>query len=206
MSTYAAPIEVIQAALHRVGEAAISSLDDGSAQAAIANSNYEGVVRRALTRHAWSFATHTVGLTLEETVELGPWTKRYGYDTVGVINLRYVMDAGRRLRQGEYTVQDGKILTQVALTTPQAVVTRRAQEGDWPDDFAEAVVVRMQAIFLEGLLDRWQDARLKHRDADGEMLQALLRDKRQAPGVSTEYNDLAEAWRGRGYGVRRSSG
>lgn len=206
MSNYAAPIEVVQAALHRLGEETITDLTDGSAAALIATSNYEGIVRAALTKHAWSFATSITGLTLQETIELGPWTKAYTFEDPGVINLRYVMDAGRRLRSGEYEKQGGRVLTRVALTTPQAVVTTRAGEGDWPDDFAEAIVVRMQALFLEGLLDRWQDARLKQRDSDAAMLSAMLRDKRQSPGIQVETNPLAEAWRGARYGVVRPVG
>lgn len=206
MSNYAAPIEVVQAALHRLGEETITDLTDGSAAALIATSNYEGIVRAALTKHAWSFATSISDLTLQETIELGPWTKAYTFEDSGVINLRYVMDAGRRLRAGEYEMQGGRVLTRVALTTPQAVVTSRAGEGDWPDDFAEAIVVRMQALFLEGLLDRWQDARLKQRDSDATMLSAMLRDKRQSPGIQVEHNPLAEAWRGARFGVMRTSG
>ena len=206
MSNYAAPIEVVQAALHRLGEETITSLTDGSAAALVATSNYEGIVRAALTKHAWSFATSITALTLQETITLGPWTKAYTFADPGVINLRYVMDAGRRLRAGEYEAQGGRVLTRSALTTPQAVVTTRAGEGSWPDDFAEAIVVRVQALFLEGLLDRWQDARLKQRDSDAAMLSAMLRDKRQSPGVQVEQNPLAEAWRGARYGVMRSSG
>lgn len=206
MSNYAAPIEVVQAALHRVGEETIASLEDGSAAALIATSNYEGIVRAALTRHAWSFATSTVGLTLQETVELGPWTKAYTFENPNLINLRYVLDGARRLRAGEYEYQGGRVLARVALTTPQAVITTRANEADWPDDFAEAIVVRMQALFLEGLLDRWQDARLKQRDAEGLMVGAMLRDKRQSPGLQPEFAPLAETWRGARYGVSRTIG
>ena len=66
----------------------------------------------------------------------------------------------------------------------------------WPGDFSEAVVVRMQALFLEALCDKPQDARLKTRDADMLMRDAIIRDKRQEPGVNIEFVPLAEAWRG----------
>ena len=52
MSAYAAPIEVIQAALHRIGEEEIGSLDEDSSAARIAASNYEGIVRTVFSRHA----------------------------------------------------------------------------------------------------------------------------------------------------------
>ena len=107
MSNYAAPIEVVQAALHRLGEETITSLTDGSAAALVATSNYEGIVRAALTKHAWSFATSITALTLQETITLGPWTKAYTFADPAVINLRYVMDAGRRLRAREADADDG---------------------------------------------------------------------------------------------------
>lgn len=206
MSNYAAPIEVVQAALHRVGEDTITDLNDGSAAALVASSNYEGLVRAALTKHAWSFATTTTNLTLQETIEEGPWTKAYTFEDPNLINLRWVQDGTRRLRAGEYVLQAGRVLTIAALTTPQAVITLRANEGDWPDDFAEAMVVRLQALFLEGLLDRWQDARLKQKDSADLMLAANLRDKRQSPPVIADRNELAEAWRGGRFGVGRTSG
>lgn len=206
MSNYAAPIEVVQAALHRIGEDTITDLGDGSAAALVATSNYEGIVRAMLAKHAWSFATATTNLTLQETIAEGLWAKAYTFEDPTLINLRWVMDAGRRLRVGEYVFQGGRVLTLSALTTPQAVITTRASEGDWPDDFAEAVVVRVQALFLEGLLDRWQDARLKQKDAEYLMLQAMLRDKRQSPPVTVDRNELAETWRGGRFGVTRTSG
>lgn len=197
MSIYAAPIEVLQAACGRVGEQ-IVSLDDGSAPALIANANYEGIVRAALTKHAWNgFANRTDDLTFQETVELGPWTSAFVHPA-DVLNIRYVMISGCRLDRGAYEIQQGRVLTCASSTTElQAVVSYRAGEDEWPDDFAESIVVRMQALFMEGLLDRWQDARLKQKDAELIMQAAIVRDKRQYPLPEAENNPLARTWRSR---------
>lgn len=195
MSQYAAPIEVLQAALGRIGEQ-IVSLDDGSAPALVAAANYEGIVRAMLTKHAWLFATRTDNLTFQETIELGPWTSAFVYPT-DVINIRYVMISGCRLERGDYEIQGNRILTRAGQTAElQAVVTFRAGEELWPDDVAEAIVVRMQALFLEALLDRWQDARLKQKDAEAAMQMAIVRDKRQQPGARGDNAPLAQTWRG----------
>lgn len=203
MPAYSAPIEVVQAALHRIGEEEITSLDDDSSGARVASSNYEGIVRSFFARHAWTFAKRTLDLTYQEEVELGGFTHAFVWPAE-ITNIRCVVYApsdrcpgvgGRRLRAGDYAIEGDRLLTRSDLPL-QVVATIRAEEALWPGDFSEAVVVRMQGLFLEALCDKPQDARLKIKDADTLMRDAITRDKRQEPGVSIEYVPLAEAWRG----------
>lgn len=199
MSSYAAPIEVVQAALHRCGEESITSLGDGTPAALVAQSNYEGIVRAAMTRHAWLFATETANLTLQGAVVEGDYVWAWIVPTE-IININWVQVDGRRLRAREYTLQGRTVLTmdQYAGRSLQVVGTIRAPEGIWPDDFAEGIVTRLQALFLESLADKWQDGRLKEKDAETKLQAAIVRDKRQQPATSQEYNVLGEAWRTRG--------
>lgn len=203
MSAYASQIEVVQAALHRIGEEEIASLDSDESAARIAASNYEGIVRSVFARHAWTFAKRTLDLTYQEEVELGPWTHAFVWP-VEVMNIRTVMYApndsysslgGTRLRAGEYAIEGDRILVRRDLPL-QIVATIRADESAWPGDVSEAVVVRLQALFLESLCDKPQDARLLKRDAEAQLRDAIIRDKRQEPGVAVEFVPLAEAWRG----------
>jgi hypothetical protein len=201
MPAFSAPIEVVQAALHRIGEEEITSLDDDSSGARVAASNYEGIVRSFFARHAWTFAKQTLALTYHGPVELGQFTHAFVWPAE-ITNIRAVVYApnggnpgGRRLRAGDYAIEGGRLL--VRSDTPlQVIATTRADESMWPGDFSEAVVVRLQGLFLEALCDKPQDARLKIRDADVLMRDAIIRDKRQEPGVSIEFVPLAEAWRG----------
>jgi hypothetical protein len=195
MSAFAAPIEVVQAALHRVGEESISSMDEGSAAALVAASNYEGIVRAQLKRHAWTFATDTVNLTHQAEVELGLWTHAYVYPA-SVINIRWVMLGGVKQRSGDWTLQKRRVLTRLDDAGYQAVVTTRATESEWSDDFAEAMVVRLQGLFLESLCDKPQDGRPKIKDAEALFRIAIVVDKRQTPGEATIEGDLQLAWRG----------
>ena len=194
-SPYATTIEVVQAALHRVGEQTIASLVDGSPAAQIATSNYEGIVSDYLTRHAWTFATKTVDLTYVGAIDNLPFGFEYSWPTT-VLNIREIRLDGRTLESGECEIEDGRVLTFVENEPLQASVTYRAPENKWPGDFSEAVVVRLQALFLEGLVDKWQDARLKEKDAESKMLRAISRDKRQRPAQRVERAKLAERWRG----------
>ncbi|MFC5373970.1 hypothetical protein ACFPIF_15510 [Brevundimonas faecalis] len=194
MPAYAAPIEVIQAALHRIGEEEITGLDEDSSAARIAASNYEGIVGAVFARHAWTFAKRTLNLTYQSEVDLGPWRHAYVWPAE-VVNIRYVTRGGYRLRSGDYGVEGSKVLTR-CKSDLQIVATIRANEGDWPPDVAEAVVVRLQALFLESLCDKPQDARLLKRDAEQQFRDAIIRDKRQEPGLQVDTAPLAETWRG----------
>lgn len=200
MSAYASQIEVVQAALHRIGEEEITSLDEDSSAARVARTNYEGIVRAVFARHAWTFAKRTLPLTYQGAVTLGPWTHAFVWPSE-VMNVRTVLYAstGDRLRSGDYAIEGGRILAR-SDTPLQVVATIRADESDWPGDVSEAVVTRLQGLFLESLCDKPQDARLMKKDADMMLRDAIVRDKRQEPGVSFEVVPLAEAWRG----VRRS--
>lgn len=197
MSNYAAPIEVLQAAASRIGEM-IVSLSDGSAPAQIANANYEGIVRKTLAYrgHGWTFATDTFDATPQGAITSGPWTFAYTIPAA-VLKVRNVMVSGCRLRRDDYTIQKGRLLTRVEHAAGlQVTALFRAGENEWSDDFADVVVTRLEALFLRGLLERAQDARIRDKDADEALLLALVSDKRQQPVESVEANPLAEAWRG----------
>ena len=199
MSAYAAPIQVVQAALHRCGEETIASLDEASSAALIATSNYEGIVRANLTRHAWLFATETVNLTLVGPATSGDYVWAWAWPAE-ILNVRAVLVGGQRLRSMGYIVQGQQVFTRDLFTGSPVQITGtvRALEGAWPDDFAEAMVVRLQALFLESLADKWSDARIIKKDAEVLFQQAIVRDKRQQPATTQEFNRLADVHRQRG--------
>lgn len=208
--SYAAPVEVVQAALHRVGEAAIANLADGSVPAQIVASNYEGIVEDLLTRHAWTWATKTVDLTVIGETTAQPWGFAFAIPAE-VINIRWLTCAGRKLGADEWELQSGQVLA-LRSDDLQAVATYRVTEGNWPGDFAECVVLRIKALFLEGLLDKWQEAKLVTDDLEGKpgragkIDRAIVRDKRQVPAKRLESTPLASAWRGGRRGFHRSRG
>lgn len=203
MSAYASQIEVVQAALHRIGEEEITSLDEDSSAARVARTNYEGIVRAVFARHAWTFAKRTLDLTYQGEVALGPWTHAFVWPS-GVMNIRGVVYApsdshpymgGTRLRAGDYAIEGDRLLVQCDNPL-QVIATIRADESAWPGDVSEAIVTRLQGLFLESLCDKPQDARLMKKDAEMMLRDAIVRDKRQEPGVAFEVVPLAEAWRG----------
>jgi len=201
MSSYAAPIEVVQAALTRLGET-ITSLDDGSPAALVTAANYEAIIRANLAKHAWTFATRTEALTLVDDTVRGPWSFAYAPATAPteIVNIRRVMyPGGYALRAGQFELQSGQILVR-AEDNYECVVTARVNENQWADDFAEAIVTDLKGLYQGALLDRWQEGDITRRGAKMLMLEATVRDKRQQQQSSPYYNELAETWRG---GARR---
>lgn len=193
MPRYANDIEVIQAALHRVGEASISSLTDGSAASQIANANYEGIVGDLLERHAWSWATTTADLTLIGESDNAAWGYEYALPD-DYINLRFITRAGMQIGEGDWALQGDRVLVN-AEAEYQATYTYRAPVARWSYKFGEALVVRLQALFLGGLLDRWQDARLIEKDGEQKLMRAMTADKRQSPATRAYRTTLTDRWR-----------
>lgn len=205
MSRYANEIELLQASLARVGEGNLSSLTDGSAEAKIAAANYEGVVGDMLERHAWTWATKTADLTLIGESDNNAWAYEYALPS-DCINIRFVTREGVQIGAGEWTLEGNRVLVPVEADY-QVTYTYRAPESAWPYNFGEAVVTRMQAVFLEGLLERPQDARLKERDAEAKLNRAILRDRRQSPAANPYRASLTDAWIGwRPQNYRRATG
>lgn len=195
MPRYANDIEVIQAALHRVGEASISSLTDGSAASQIANANYEGIVGDLLERHAWSWATRTADLTLIGESDNAAWGYEYALPD-DYINLRFITRAGIQIGEGDWALQGDRVLVN-AEGEYQATYTYRAPVASWSYKFGEALVVRLQALFLGGLLDRWQDARLIEKDGEQKLMRAMAADRRQSPSTRPYRTTLPDRWANR---------
>lgn len=170
-------------------------MDEDSSGARVAASNYESIVRTAFSRHAWTFAKRTMDLTYQEAVRLGPWAHAYVWPPE-VINIRYVMQGGRRLGAAEFSIENARVLS-IHSSLLQVVATVRADESTWPPDVTEAIVVRLQALFLEALCDKPQDARLLKRDAEQLIRDAIVRDKNQEPGEDVYTAPLVKTWRGR---------
>jgi hypothetical protein len=191
--SYAAPIELVQAALTRVGGQMITSLEDGSMPATIAKANYEGLAKRRLSMHTWSFASYPVKLVFQGERDTGMYRFAYMIPPEA-LRVHSVNVLAQRVRQ--YKLDNGKVLFPSAYDY-EAMISHRAPESTWPADFAEAFIVELEALFLSSLVRNPQDARLRQRDAEVLFRTALAADKRQAPGPPAMTDGtLARAWRG----------
>lgn len=177
--TYAAPIEIAQAALARVGGQMITSLEDGSMPATVFNTNYAGIVAKRLSMHRWSFASMPVALVYQGERAVGQYRHAY-VAPPETIRVHWVGSNIRRLI--DWHMDDGKILTPFRGDW-QALISRRVPESEWAPDFADAMVKEVEALFQASLVRQPEAARLLSRDAEELFRMAMVSDRRQVPGA-----------------------
>ena len=192
--SYAAPIEICQAAITRIGGQIVTSLSDGSPPAVIFNANYENMVKARLSMHTWSFASMPIALTYQGEREVG--RLRHAY-VIPPQALRVHWVGKQKQRLNEWAIDDGKILVEFE-DDYEALISTRTSESDWNSDFQEALIIQIEALFLSGLMRQPEAARLRYKDADMAFRLAMVADKRQRTGaVALRDGTLIAAWTGR---------
>lgn len=171
MSTYAAPIELINVALSRCGADRVS-LNDGSREWEVAELNYEPIVKARMTKHRWSFlqSSQILVATAENQTE---W--RYGYARPS--NCLTPHEARWCRQKVDYVQFDLELRFKINEPAITLLYTERKNEGYWPADFCEAMVMHLEAMFLSGLYEDRTRAREKREEADFEFEKAMIRDK-----------------------------
>lgn len=195
MSKYAAPIEVINAALARMGAQPLQDLSARSKPAIIANELYEAEVRNLMARHRWSFCIREETLTYQGATE-GLYSSVFVLppDCISLVNV--TVDGGLI----DYRLEGAKVLcNQAQGTNLRALYSYRANEGDWADDFAMGVVMMLHAHFVRALREEGAEADRLESRAEVKLATAMVRDRRQSPPtpvMRTNRSGLAEVWRG----------
>lgn len=169
-------LSFINAALTRVGSEPITSLDEGNSGARIAKENYEPIVLAALA-HPFNFAkTFKVLNLLDADVHgapLPPWQFSYQIPT-GMIELRALQVDGEPI---EYATMDDKAFCDSGPDSEVvAIYTWRPPETRWPPLFAEAIIQRMEALFLASVGERHAEGERRERVSERTMARARLSD------------------------------
>lgn len=193
MNTFAAPIEILRAAAPLVGLDPPDSIDDQTDEAVSARAGYEGIVTDALTMQGWSFATKGTALTRDaETGDSPAYSYPFPSD---VLEPRFIQLDTYQFE--EYEIRGNKMLCDLDNDGFKLFYTFRAEEQDWPADFAWAIVYKLAAYIARGPLD--DDNKADRLDAIGEikMRRAKARDRSRARGPLRDPDPvLVRAWRG----------
>lgn len=193
MSNYAAPVEVVNAALSGMGIRPIQGLDETSKPAIVASDIYEGVVADLLTKHTWSFATKRADLVYQGSTT-GYYSSVFAVPSDAINVVTVTMNGVL----ADYAVQENKILANVGDGL-EIKYHYRAPEGDWPGDFAECVVRYLRAHFYRALREDEANADRVEANAEARLTRAMVRDKRQSPPSKEQRINggrLVTAWRG----------
>lgn len=195
MSLTAENIRICNAALTRSGLPIIEAFDDGSTQALVAECNYEMVVANELGSARWKFARLEIELN---RLAAPPLDKAYSYAYQLPANLLQVI----RVTQNGCDVsfdRHGAVIWTCTLDEPNrlvAIFTIRRAEEDWPGDFREAIIQRMEAIFLRGLGERASEAQERDSSAQDSFARARTADAQGRTPQKPWRSQLVRARRG----------
>ncbi|MCC6315350.1 MAG: hypothetical protein IT337_15205 [Thermomicrobiales bacterium] len=168
-----ADFRYINAALTRIGDDPITSLGSETAGSRIAAENYETLIVNELSSYRWRWATKTATLNLLGGTPAPPWTYAYQRPP-DVLALRVVEVEGDAV---DYEVQFDKILTdQSEAAQVIAKYTWRPPEANWPGFFAEAIIQRLESLFLRAVAHRYDEAEAREKSALRAMSRARLMD------------------------------
>jgi hypothetical protein len=209
--------DIINRASSQTGNGPIQTIDDNSQISNIVRANYEGIVTERLTQHAWKFARTVTQLTqLNVTPEL-PWTALFATPP-DCLSLAFVQtDKAVRVDHEERNLPTGRAIavidplsfgdSQYPVSVFLAVYTARVAEDRWPADFAMAIQLRMEAVFLRGVNEQHDLAEQREAHAEKKEMLARVRDKRASTDTDPSEWDLTaarnrgpawSAWRSRG--------
>jgi hypothetical protein len=169
----------INAALTRTGDPVITELNDGTPGSNIAGQNYALLVKTALTAYPWKFATKTQALVNITGDPDPPWLYAYQIPT-DTLMLRSITVGGFPV---DYEQQTNKLLCdQDTSADVIAKYTWSVPEAYWPGDFAEAITQQLEALFLRGVGERYQEAEARANEAKKTFQIAKTNDaKRKTP-------------------------
>jgi len=171
-------LSLINAALTRTGNSPIATIEGNDhISAIIANENYELVVKSELARSRFKLPSKFIQLSLIDEDEMGeppePWT--YGYTLPSdLVKLRTITVAGTPIP----FVQMGRIIF-CDYDSSNVVVAHymwRPPESWFSPEFAEGITRRMEALFLRGIGERYDEAEARDAAADDQLRFAASSD------------------------------
>ena len=170
-------IKIVNSALTRSGHNQITSFDDGSAEAEVAQANYDEVVASALSSYPWSFANKYKQINKLSGTPDNEWDYQYQLDS-DLLKLIVVEVNGQNIdyeRVGDVVYCDES-------DNVYAEYVYEPAEATWPHDFKEAIITRLEALFLRALADKDKEAEARDSRADFQFSRARNNDaKNKSP-------------------------
>ena len=170
------PVDIAARALTLIGANPISSFDDTSTEATVANNMYEDVARASLSMARWRFATNQKVLNLLSDAPTGRFDQ--AYQLPADLLMLHALTVNDLLV--DYTVYGDKAFANTnEADQVVADYTFRADENTWPSYFTLAVEYQLASIFAAAIAR--DDGLMKMFDekADIFMRQARTLDSQQ---------------------------
>jgi hypothetical protein len=164
-------IDIAARALTLIGANPITSFDDVSTEALIANNMYEDMAQAALVNTRWRFATNQAQLNLLSDTPTGRFDRAYQLPS-DLLMLHAVTVNDNII---EYSIYGDKIFTNTSASDVViADYTFRANEINWPSYFTLAVEYQLASVFASSIAR--DDGLTKLMDDKAEFLMAKARN------------------------------
>lgn len=130
-------------ALLKIGANTISSFDDGSAEAEVANNLYAGVCDNLLSSYPWSFATAQMRLPRLASSPVADFT--YAYQLPSDFLRALSVGTGGSGRGVSYRIQEKRLHTDMEGIVLTYIF--RPQPSEFPPYFSQALITHLAAEF-----------------------------------------------------------
>lgn len=188
-----AVLTFINQALTRTGNSPVTTLNNGTPGGDIAGQNYDNLVKTALSGYPWRWATKTAALANITGEPDPPWTYAYQLPA-DLMHLRVVTVDGAPI---EYEQQFNKVLCDYGTDTDViAKYIWNVPEAYWPGTFAEGITQYLEAMFLRGIGERFEEASDREKAARATMQLAKLEDSKRATARNPFNSPTLDARRG----------
>lgn len=186
----AAPVDIVNRALVKLGEAMIASLDDPVKVARLASSMYDVIRDGVISAHAWSFARTRAKLPAEAEAPAFGWEYQYllPADCLRVLEAgdwpRPVMDDYIGRNTQAYVLEGRHILTNLGPALNLIYLRRIEDVGFFPPSFVEALACKLAVEMAEGLSASGSKRELAWREYELAVKQAKAINVIQLPPQS----------------------
>lgn len=183
----------INAALTRTGNQPITSFDDGTTEAIVAEQNYEPIVIQELSAYRWKWATKQAALVMLENGPELPWGYAYQLPSEDLVMLRSVEALGIPI---QFERMGATILSNYDEDAGLiAKYTYRPNESLWPGYFQALIIKRLEALFLRAIGERYREAESADKEADRLAMRARLLDSQSQPAKDLYTSSILRARR-----------
>lgn len=171
-------IALASRALIKLGAAAISSFEDGTAESQVAAALYDLERDALLASHPWSFATGQATLPRLVADPVAEFDYAFQLPT-DLIRVLRVTDGD--IPAGRYRILERRLHANAELVTLTYIF--RPDETAFPPWFDAALVDQLAAAFCLPLTENAERATALAQFAELRIRQARLLDSQQAPGI-----------------------
>lgn len=176
-------------ALMKIGTTAISSFDDGSAEAEIAANLYPGVRDGLLSAYPWSFATAQKRLARLSQQPIADFAYAYQLPTDFLRALS--VGSGDRGRGVTYRIQEKRMHTDMDDVVLSYIF--RPQEEDFPPYFTQVLIIHLAAEFCIPLTESASRGEAFMKMAEKELQRAKTIDAQQQTPQTIPMDTLINA-------------